>query len=69
MSEFLAEYGEKKPVVVCDRSDCRLVAETGGTLEQQFTEYDKYGQKINFSVPKTQTLKCTTCNKTWTREI
>jgi len=69
MTEFLAEYGEKKPVVVCDRTDCRFVAESGGTLENRPAEYDKYGQMISFSVPKTQTLKCTTCNKTWTREI
>lgn len=69
MAEFLAEYGEKSPVVVCDRNDCRLVAENNGTLENRPAEYDKYGQMISFQVPKTQTLRCTNCNKTWTREI
>lgn len=51
MAEFLAEYGEKKPIVECDQINCRIKTEQ---------VLDKFGTQ-------TETMHCVVCNKTWVK--
>jgi hypothetical protein len=54
MTEFLAEYGEKKPINDCTRDDCRIVS------EDKNVEVDKYGQRV-----VNKQMQCKVCGKTW----
>jgi hypothetical protein len=50
MAEFLAEYGEKKPIVDCDQINCRIKTEK---------VLNKFGEQ-------TETMHCQVCNKVLT---
>lgn len=49
--EFLAEYGEKKPIVDCDQINCQIKTEK---------ILNKYGEE-------SELLQCKICNKVWSK--
>lgn len=49
--EFLAEYGEKKPIVDCDQINCQIKTE----------------QVLNKFGEQKEIMHCTVCNKSWTK--
>jgi len=67
LNEYVNRAGGQKPLVDCDREDCRIQNKGSSTTLMAYNPiYDKYGNDIGRDPNKTTTwYKCLTCGKDW----